>query len=363
MRDFRTIVKTLICAIEMTRKAVRLSASRLVDAQKDRVEQVLLSSEGQCLAANALMERIQEHFDVTLRISEDQIRKRQEAAVKLLTWIACIFLPLSTASSLLSMSSRAKDIGSVWWDWLSIVFIAGLMVLLGYTWAMKSFALRHSSFFFHWQRVFTDAKRDTLNNHERQHIVHPGVRFLFIFSICAFTLGAVTAFLIGMFVRVETGATALGWSVAGALGLMLAPLLIWRFVNLFLWFVQSIRSRSWIWPIHLPDKTELSPRRLKIAESPKRRFITSTSIVLCLLVASGLMLFPVLLISLFTGSMIFEVLYRMKQVHRKRRKNMDLNKNPKKDQGKMEMVEGMEKKDEGVDVEQNPASQGQVLEA
>lgn len=359
MLNFRRAVKSLTCAIEMTRRAIRLSTSRLDDAQKVHVEQALLSSEGQCLIANTLIERIQEEFDTKMSIYEDQIKKRQEAAVKLLTWIACIFLPLSTASSLLSMSSRVKDIGSVWWDWLGIVVITGLMVVLGYTWAIKSFALRHSKFFFLLQKAFTDAKRETLKDHEKKHLVHPAVQFLFILSISGFALGAVTAFLIGMFVRLETGAAVLGLSFAGALGLLVVSLLIWRYANLCLWLAQCFRSKSWIWPISLPDKSETPPEGSKTVKPLKKRsFGTSASIILGVVLASGLMVFPVLFTSLFTGSTVFELLYKMILNTRKAGKKMGADKNSKKVQGKKKMIEDMNKQDDDEDVEQEPAASG-----
>lgn len=350
--NFHNTVKTLNCSIEMTARAIRLSASRH-DAQKDRVEQALLSSEGQCLIANNLMERIQRRFDTTKSISEDIIRKRQEAAVKLLTWIACIFLPLSTASSLLSMNSRAKDIGSVWWDWLGIVIIAGLMVMLGYTWSMKSFALTHSPIFFSVHKTFTEAKRDTLKNNEKKHLVHPGVRVLFMLGIFALTLGAVISFLIGMFVRLETGATVLGLSVAAALGLVLAPLLILRLTNLGKWLAQCIRSRSWIWPNYFSGKN--------LPFSQKRGFVALVIIFfgfLPVLAAFGLILFPVLFMSLFTGSMALELLYRMVQKSRKEGKktNFKTTSEKKKSKGKLEKIEGMNKEDGDKDIEQGLAA-------
>lgn len=338
------IVKALTCAIEMTRRSIRLNVSRLDDNQKDRIEQAFLRSEGQCLIANTLMERIQQRFDTTTEIFEEQIRKRQEAAVKLLTWIACIFLPLSTASSLLSMGSRAKDIGgAVWWDWLSIVVITGLIVLLGYAWAMKSFALRRSEHFFSAHRKFTNAKRATLENHERKTLIHTGVRFLVILSICALTLGAVAAFLIGMFMSLETGAEVLGYSVAGAVGLTVAPLLIWRLVNLCLWIAQSIWGRSWVWPYHSPDEILPSPEG--------KKFVNSLCILFGVVLGSTLMLFPILFTSLFTGSMTFELLYRFIQV----RKTTGFNGDPKKSKEKVATVEGIDKEDGDIDVEQEAA--------
>lgn len=95
---FRRGLKNRICAIEMAARAIRLSASMVVSPPKNDIERVLLSSEGECLRANLLMERIEDYFSSTRDIAESQRRQRQEAAVKLLTWIACIFLPLSTVS-------------------------------------------------------------------------------------------------------------------------------------------------------------------------------------------------------------------------------------------------------------------------
>lgn len=354
-------VKALTDIIEMTGRVIRLSSSTFDNAQKTRVEQALLAAEGQCLIAKTLMERIQGEVDVRRAIYGDLVKKRQQAAVKLLTWIACIFLPLSTASSILSMSSRAKDIGSVWWDWLSIVVITGLVVLLGYTWAMKSFVFTRSLQFSYLRMLVTESKKDTLKDHKRRHLVHPAVAILVFLSICAFTVGTVTALLMGMFMSLETGAKVLGLSVAGAVGLTVVPLFIWRIFNLYRWLARCIKSKSWIWPVRLSEEPISEPTSLPEKRGSDTLGSFTTVALLCLVLP------PILFASLFTGSLIFELLsnmyhnaqkWRTDKVAEKKSENGQGKRKSEKGQGKMNMTEDINRKEEDEDIEQEAGASG-----
>lgn len=240
----------------------------------------------------------------------------------------------------------------MWWDWLSIVFIAGLVVLQGYTWTMKSYTLKQSHVFFIVRKIFNNALRETLKTHGRKHFVHPSVQFLFVLGILTFTLGTLTAFLIRMFVRLETGAEVLGLSAAGAVGLIMAPLLVWRLVNSCLWLARSIWSKSWIWPIHLPAKL--------VPSSNTKMYITGIGVVLGSLLSSVLLVFPLLLTSLVTGSMVFELIYRITMNFIKMVKRMRVKKKTRKErksnesEGEVKAIEDVDKK-ENVDVEQAQA--------
>lgn len=297
-------------AIDMTSKAIRSSAlnPKLHDAYKVRIEQVLFRAECLCLSFNLLVERVQIHFDLQRTRAEKQMNMRQEASLRLLAWITCIFLPLSTAASLLSMGNRAKDIGAVWWDWLGISFITGVGLLLGLTWTMKSYLLGRSFIFIKLRTIFLKAKKTTLRRHGINHLVHPGVRFLLRLGVYAFFVGAVVAFLIGMFVGLETGVRILWLSLAGALGLVLLPLLVWRLIGSSLWLIKRILGnslRSWRDSLH---------RRL-LPYGEVWDIIVGLSVMFGILaVASGvlgLVFIPVLLLSLVTGGIIFELIYRI----------------------------------------------------
>lgn len=56
----------------------------------------------------------------------------QAQSVKRLTLLATIFLPISLAASLLSMSTRAADLGNLWYDYFGISVIALFLVSMGY---------------------------------------------------------------------------------------------------------------------------------------------------------------------------------------------------------------------------------------
>ena len=66
---------------------------------------------------------------VSARITLGQ--EEQAVSVNRLTLLAAIFLPLSLASSLLSMGTRALDLGVLWYDYLGIsVFLVFFAVLV-----------------------------------------------------------------------------------------------------------------------------------------------------------------------------------------------------------------------------------------
>lgn len=80
--------------------------------------------------------------------------------------------------------------------------------------------------------------------------------------------------------------------------------------------------------------------------------MNSLCILFGVLIGSSLMLFPILFMSLFTGSMTFEMLYRMMQVRKRPRKEIGVDENSKKSTGKVATVEGTDKEDWDIDVEQ-----------
>lgn len=58
--------------------------------------------------------------------------ERQADSVKRLTLLAAIFLPLSLASSLLSMGSRAKELGLLWYDYIGLCAVLFFVVITVY---------------------------------------------------------------------------------------------------------------------------------------------------------------------------------------------------------------------------------------
>ena len=60
------------------------------------------------------------------------IQENQTLAVNGLTVLAPIFLPISLASSLLSMSTRVVDLGALWYDYFGLSSTLILCVYIAY---------------------------------------------------------------------------------------------------------------------------------------------------------------------------------------------------------------------------------------
>jgi hypothetical protein len=83
----------------------------------------------------AIKNRVDDFLSNLQSISDVQkslTQESQEGSIKRLTLLAALFLPLSLASSLLSMGTRAKDLGLLWYDYVGICALMMLCVFIVY---------------------------------------------------------------------------------------------------------------------------------------------------------------------------------------------------------------------------------------
>lgn len=114
-----------------TDRLIGSAVLHLPEASKARLEDIRLEMDARIRAVeNGIADIMRYSSDlVSARITLGQ--EEQAVSVNRLTLLAAIFLPLSLASSLLSMGTRALDLGVLWYDYLGIsVFLVFFAVLV-----------------------------------------------------------------------------------------------------------------------------------------------------------------------------------------------------------------------------------------
>ena len=175
--------------------------------------------------------------------AEASTNQRQEASLKRLTLVASIFLPLTLACSLLSMTNRVNELGALWWDWLGIVIVIALVVTTGYritsAWHEARRRLKDELYltFYEFRQLWLKSlSKARMKAPNRRYLIPLVTRWSFRISKYMFLLGVMASFLIGMFHGVSVGALSLGYSTAIAFGFGLLhnkTIIKWTYVHIF----------------------------------------------------------------------------------------------------------------------------------
>lgn len=298
--DFSRAVRDLLEAVKITIDAIQL-VSRFDSTQQRAFDYILIEARARSRTLRSIMEDIEENMEQSLARAERQTNQGQATSVKRLSVIAAIFLPLTMASSLLSMNNRVRDLGPLWWDYAGIVTVVAFCVLTGYrlstVWhdVLKDprlqFGMRHANNEYRKAKdaviekkeevsgpskrlnnVLTFRSPATIYRATRDSFAGRGPyligmvfgaiiavvwqvlglrsktlvpwppKLAFRASKMLLVIGMMVSFVLGMFTSVRTGALALGYSVACAVGLLVATILLWRLQQLLWWTFPSIRA-------------------------------------------------------------------------------------------------------------------------
>lgn len=278
--DFGRAIRDLVQGLEICIDAIDLQ-QKFDDGQQQQWAFLKLQSQTRRSVMQNIMKDIEEYIDGFVSRGETLIGERQEASLNILTIVASIFLPLTMACSLLSMSNRVNSIGVLWWDWLGVVLIIGIVVLFGFQVSRKMHQIRRQPR-LQWilrtlKEEFERAKTKALEAEKkkpyylRQSRLVPFVpRFLWWISRYIFLIGAVVSFLLGMFYQhgnVAIGAESLGYSAAGTVAIFFGGILSWRLLKAAWWLIRHSRKKD-----DKPDKKIASnkPSKKNGSENPAR---------------------------------------------------------------------------------------------
>lgn len=226
-------------------------------------------------AMKNVMEDLQSHFDNLMHLQESARSITREASLKRLTLFASVFLPISLASSLLSMSTRAATLGALWYDFFGICIVLGFIMYVVYQtfrnvaklWEDEDTVrtLRQVWNFFwrlillndqeslekkqmHRQQMVAEGKmsaeqadREAQEDNEKKERRDKKQDKLRLFSRVAKSTAlwtfhmswtvATASFLVGMFKNISTGLLILGYGAAGSLACAILFILPYRFVS------------------------------------------------------------------------------------------------------------------------------------
>jgi glycopeptide antibiotics resistance protein len=245
VKDFARATKEIImcseAAIESIGLITTLSENDKTILRDIEFEKRLLHKDT-CNAMNALEQSVER----LLTRTEQAVSQQQNLNIKRLTILSAIFLPLTTACSLLSMSTRVNELGALWWDWLGIVVAIAIVIFTVWRANDKWCRWRNRWIDIWDQTPFHDLwarARNTVLHHEslttghRIHGLIPlATSIAFVISKYLLIIGTIVSFLIGMFLEVSQGARALGYSVAIAFGSCLLIVGIWRLNGAMKWY-------------------------------------------------------------------------------------------------------------------------------
>lgn len=129
--DFAKAARDLEDALTLTLDAIEL-LQRFDANQRQLFDALKLESKATRTVMQNSMHDLQEDLVGYRNRAMARVAEAQARSLKLLTLVASIFLPLTMACSLLSMSQRLNQLGPLLWDWAGIVVTLGSVVVLGY---------------------------------------------------------------------------------------------------------------------------------------------------------------------------------------------------------------------------------------
>lgn len=128
---------------------------------------------------------------------------------RLLSVLASIFLPLSLATSLLSMSTRFIDLGPLLYDFCGVVLLFASLVILVLLLLQKGYQ------WLHWIAKTTEF-RETVGSHlARSFLSAPHNKSALWVCLSVAWLMIMSSFLVGMIIDINLGFRILGYGIAG----------------------------------------------------------------------------------------------------------------------------------------------------
>ena len=168
---------------------------------------------------------------------ERETNATSEQSLKRLTIMAGLFLPLSLASAILSMTTRVRGLGAILWDWFGLAVVIVTLVLLGYTftafWNPYKFDPGDKYMTRKMDRYIRGIAKKAAKvvGEDSDHFLSFVPRTIYKTAPILLLLVACACFLTGMFTSVATGARALGYGTAGIAGYVLLALSTWHLLH------------------------------------------------------------------------------------------------------------------------------------
>jgi hypothetical protein len=196
--------------VETTRSLADVIKSRL-SGSHDSASFLCFAAEveGHCSGVKNSMARLNSSLESRLKIFELSKNAQEQARNWLLSILASIFLPLSLATSILSMQTRFADLHLLLYDFCGVIVLLATLVLV--------LLLVVSAILYCREKL---AKYET-NLPRHGTLLKRIVLIIFFWVLCTAWMVTIASFLCGMIVDVKLGLKILGFGAAGVFGIVL----------------------------------------------------------------------------------------------------------------------------------------------
>ena len=240
LSNLSTATRDLDLAIKDTFRFALSSFEKSKSSVKPSLEDLGLELFSKSSSLTNRLQDLRNRMEAAADIRRSIIQENQTLAVKRLTLLAAIFLPISLAASLLSMTTRTVDLGVVWYDYFGLSFTLISAVFFVYCCMRGQDDLRFAAA-TKWASWLGRQKR----NNEAFWKLASALLNTFVFAapdqlqrrgpfwqrapIIGVLCAVLTAsFWVGMTVDIWLGLRVLGYSIAGSYALLLLITLIYQ---------------------------------------------------------------------------------------------------------------------------------------
>lgn len=191
-------------------------------ALRELIVDIRTRSELQTKMAILLQDRCNQRYDLFLK----NLSIIDSISVKRLTILAALYLPLSLASSILSMSTRFKDLNLLLYDFVGVFCIATsftilcFFVLRIYTKLSSADESQLRKKYSPWKIRWWSSKAD---DDEAEYAMVLFFKYVFLFCVGAMILAS---FIVGMVTHITLGLKFLGYGFGAMLGVIISLITI-----------------------------------------------------------------------------------------------------------------------------------------
>ena len=131
IREFTQIVRDIGKAMEATITAIA-DLHEIVPDRRRRYLIIIHETRWKFSAMEDVIKDVQSFYDNLMYFQDSAQSIAQASSLKRLTIFASVFLPISLASSLLSMNTRAATLGVLWYDFFGVSLVLGFIMYAVY---------------------------------------------------------------------------------------------------------------------------------------------------------------------------------------------------------------------------------------
>jgi len=220
-----TISRDIGLLFQFTMDTLLLTLKENDPVSRNKLMSIRIESHARLQRLQHRIDDLTGNFNSMLEVKKILVEESQAQSVKRLTLIAAVFLPLSLASSLLSMQTRVIDLGVLWYDYFGICFLLFFVGVNVYQAArmwdfLGSIRDTQTAVFVELFRTIIPRRKYKVIYSIFRLIIHPrfrGIKWRFLRDLLhnGFLAALLSSFCVGMFKSLSLAWKIAAYSAAG----------------------------------------------------------------------------------------------------------------------------------------------------